>query len=115
LDFALATLRAPPATLASDEVEVASRAMMSVVFQLLPPDRGDVFSWLNDHAAEIAAHITKALTSRRDEVEVLLSDAQSSIHVAYCDPNDSDYGHCELCIRLTEAAAIRAKAGEVRS
>lgn len=42
-------------TYPSDEqIEVVRKALVSHVFELAQPNRGDVFSWFDDHAEELA-------------------------------------------------------------
>lgn len=41
--------------------EIISRALMAEVFALAQPDRGDVFSWLDDRADQIAKAIAEQL------------------------------------------------------
>ncbi len=47
----------------SDEmvVENVRRAIEGIVFELTQPDRGDVFSWVDDHASEIARAVLAAM------------------------------------------------------
>jgi len=42
-------------------IEKAQAAMLSEVFALTQPDRGDVFSWLDDHSEAVARAVVTAV------------------------------------------------------
>jgi hypothetical protein len=64
----------------SDLVEKAQAAVMSEVFLLSQPDRGDVFSWLDDHSEVVARAAIKAVAEWLDEQHQI--DRDGSAHCA---------------------------------
>ena len=53
----------PPASEAGDGVDNARKALVSYVFQEAQPDRGDVFSWIDDRSEQIVRTIVATLAT----------------------------------------------------
>ena len=67
----IATLEAQVAALIAEPTEEmvapAKAAIMSYLFGACQPDRGDVFSWVDDHVDEIAKAALTAFLRRRSQ------------------------------------------------
>ena len=60
--------------------ELMAKSMMAKVFFLAQPDRGDVFSWLDDHSVEICEAIVAAIRIETQRAETLGSVHESRVN-----------------------------------
>lgn len=93
---------------APDVVEAAAKAIMSYLFEACQPNRGDIFSWCDDHSTEIAQAAIAAILQDyaiipKEPTESMLDAGTGILLDNGCNPSDPEDAY--ECYRAMIAAA----------
>lgn len=95
----------------ADVLEAAHKALMSELFFLCQPNRGDVFSWMDDHPEALKPAIARAiLADRAAQAERIRELEAAARDVVWFDWSDNDDDAVAAIERLRAALGGNADA-----